>query len=187
MQYKSNMVDVLKDIEKDYIKKFDGQTLNMMMNDITAGILRTMKRRIHSDGMDIYNRGIGTYSTDPMYANPSNGAVRVALANKGKYGDTHFKNGKPHKTRYYSDGYKGWRTANRRKTNKVDLVFKGDLERSFTFQQLRPNVWGIGFTDNENWQKAKGLEQHFTADIWGIGTREQEIIDKTIDAYLKKL
>jgi hypothetical protein len=148
-----------------------------VMNEIAIQLLRTIKRRVHSDGLDIYESSIGTYSTQPMYANPRTGATLIGLPNAGKTGRTKFNNGKDHKTRYYSDGYKGWRRANRRKTDKVDLYFKGDLDRSFTFQRVNAKWFTLGFSNSENWNKARGLEQHFSKNIWGIGQREEKIID----------
>jgi hypothetical protein len=186
IQVTSNFDDVLIDIERDLADALKNDIPNML-NDISVGLLRTMKRRIHTDGMTVNQTSIGDYDTTPMYVNPNRGAVKVALANKGKHGQTKFANGKDHKTRYYSDGYRGWRKANRRNTDKVNLFFKGDLDRSFTFQKLDDTTFSIGFSDRENWDKARGLEQHFNADIWGVGERENEIIKKTIDAYLKKL
>lgn len=186
IQITSNFNDILIDI-KDEIHDDVTSVIPQMMQDITTGLLRTMKRRIHNNGMSTDGASIGSYSTKPMYKNPKDGAVTVSLPNAGKYGQTQFRDGTEHKTRYYSDGYKGWRNANRRKTDKVDLYFKGDLERSFSFVKMNDSFYGIGFKDKDNWNKARGMEQHFGVDIWGVGQDEQEIIDKTIALYLKKM
>lgn len=183
----SNLKEVLVDIEKKIGDKLEGKPLSNLLNDISVGLLRTMKRRIHSDGLNTAESSIGNYSTDPMYANPKDGAVSVGLANKGKTGRTKFTNGTDHKTRYYSKGYKEWRGANRRVTNKVNLVFKGDLTRSFTFVKKSDLVFAIGFNNDENFEKAKHIEQHFGTSIWGVGNREEKIIDDTINSYLNKL
>lgn len=183
----SNLNDVLIDIEKDVKETLDSKKSNNMLNDITVGLLRTMRRRIHNEGLTAKLISIGSYSTEPAYFNPRRGAISVSAQNKGKTGKSEFNNGKPHKTRYYSDGYKGWRKANRRKTGKVDLFFKGDLSRGFTFQKFTNELFGLGFNNTINLKKAIGLESHFNADIWGIGVRENKVIDETIEMYLNKL
>lgn len=183
----SNIDDVIVDLEKELAPLVSSQGLNKLMTDVTTGLLRTMKRRIHQDGNDANGTPIGggQYSTKPMYVNPSRGSVSIGLANKGKNGKSKFKNGKSHQTRYYSSGYKEWRTVNKKIVNKVNLEFKGDLRRDFTFQRRSNSLFTIGFSTYGSWEKAQGLTKKYKQPIWDIGTLENKIIDETVKIYLK--
>jgi hypothetical protein len=186
-EFESNINDVIIDIEKKVLKDFGFQGMQRVLNDVTAGILRTMKRRIHRDGMDGFEQQIGggKYSTHPAYFNPKDGAVVIGKANKGKTGKTAFKNGDKHKTRYYSRGYKEWRSVNKKITNKVNLEFKGDLRRGLTFQKSRYNVFQIGFSNISSIDKANGLEKKYGQQIWTVGVRENKTIDEILKIYTK--
>jgi len=185
--FESNIDAVILDIEKKVLKNFGHVGMQTVLNDVTSGILRTMKRRIHRDGVNSMGTKIGggNYSTKPAYFNPDQGSVMLSLANKGKTGRTKFKNGDAHKTRYYSRGYKEFRTANKKITNKVNLEFKGDLRRALTFKKSRYNHFVIGMSTLSAIEKSDNLEQKYGGQIWGIGAMENKIIDETLKYYTK--
>lgn len=89
--------------------------------------------RIFVEGKDSADSNIGKYSTKPFYLNPKNSPKKFAP--KGKTGQTKFKTGKKagqnHKTRYFADGYKGFRNLIGRQTKFVDLSLVGDLQSDF--------------------------------------------------------
>lgn len=188
---KSNMDSVIFQIEKDYANKIAGKPLDKLLNDVSVAVLATVRRRVFNDGMDAKEQGIlgGGYSTKETYINPKSGTVKKAatVQPKGKYGDKVFKNGKPHKAVYLSDGYKEWRGMNNKSTSEVNLNFTGDLDRSFTFTKINENRYGIGFTTEKEWDKADGNEKRNNAPIFAVGKRESEAVDLVIKDFLNKL
>ena len=89
--------------------------------------------RIFVEGKDSADSSIGKYSTKPFYLNPKHSPKKFST--KGKTGQTKFKTGvkkgQAHATRYFADGYKGFRNLIGRQTKFVDLSLVGDLQSDF--------------------------------------------------------
>lgn len=108
------------------------QILERITTVATLRLEGRLKRRAFSDGNATDGSKIGTYSTKPLYAN-SDAAQFQGLRSfrpLGSDGNATFKNGKPKKTRYFGDGYKGLRTALGRQNRTVDLNLTSDLANS---------------------------------------------------------
>lgn len=94
--------------------------------------------RIFVEGKDTADSSIGKYSTKPFYLNPKKSPKKFAP--KGKTGNNIFKtSGKLHQTRYFADGYKGFRNLIGRQTKFVDLSLVGDLQSDFANSPLITN------------------------------------------------
>ena len=129
--------------------------------------------RIFVEGKDSADSSIGKYSTKPLYLNPKKSPKKFAV--KGKTGKSKFKNGKPHQTRYFADGYKGFRNTIGRQTKFVDLSLVGDLQSDFANSPfigtlLPKNIMPIKVNNLEyitalkrkvNKEKRMGLEEKY--------------------------
>lgn len=149
-----------------------------------------LKQNTFRDGKDASGSNIGHYSTEPTYV--SIGALKKKygsqiptskLTGRGKKGrGTKFKNGSPRKSRYYPDGYKGFRDDMGRPTDRVNLKLSGQLEGSIKtgFSQ---NEATIAFISDEQAAIASGHEEKYDADIFAVPKAgRQRIYDRLIKA-----
>jgi hypothetical protein len=98
-------------------------------------------------------------------------------------GKTKFKNGKPLKSRYFGDGYKGFRNKIGRETSIVNLQLTGSLKADFNMVKTN-NGWSIGF--DKKAEIANGLEKHFNKIIWGVSEQDRVSINQIISNFIKR-
>lgn len=160
-----------------------------------------MGRRIFLQGRATDGSPIGSYSTLPIYVNPNNPQFKLLpkfrkrkpiLKPVGKKGDTVFKNGKPHKTVYFADGYAGLRRVVGREPSAklqrignisatgVNLNFTGSMAASFTVG-ISGRVVALGFTNGKEFAKARGNEKRFGKDIFSASTAERSAFEAAVN------
>ncbi len=132
-------------------------------------------QRIFGQGLDSIGGDIGAYNnTDPLYVNPR--VAPKSFAPQGKYGDTTFKNGKPHKTKYFSS-YKSYRQNQGRRTDRVNLNLSGDMFKDYASSLTRRgNVWVSGFKRPLNADKFDGALEKYGSVVWMLSESELNII-----------
>lgn len=141
------------------------------------------KRRIFNDGQSATAGDIGNYSTDKMYADADDFAVK-----------SKFKPAKNRKTVKLDDGYKELREIQGFQTDKVDLMYTGALftsqgtgtkgmRNAFQYEKESEFVIAVGFTNKLDANKAKGNEKHFGKVIFQLN--KKEIVD--LEAEIKTL
>ena len=174
-----------------YIAQLKEANLVGQVTRITAfSGLSILKNRIHEQGKAADGGDIGIYSTSPIYVGKKavgGGSIKPV----GKYGETIFKSGEkkgqPHKTEYFPEGYKGYKTKiGRNQTGKVNLSLSGQLNQQTT---VIPNNkdWGIGWEDSEKYKRAKALEKKYGKVIWGFTDRELEILSEVANAEAQRI
>lgn len=125
---------------KEWQKKLDDSVKNIKnFTEPTriAAFTATAKmgERIFDEGKTQSGSDIGDYSTKPLY-------VSLAVAPKpkgsptGKTGKSKFEDGRIHKSKYFEQGYKGYRDNVGRQTGFVDLSLTGELRMDFGNQKL---------------------------------------------------
>ena len=139
-------------------------------------VIAEYKQRIFFNGLDSSGSAIGQYSVNPFYINPlslttvSSGGIKP----EGKKGQTVFKNGNPHKTKYLADGYKELRNLTGRNSDKVDLNFSGSL-----FQSIKIVEKGlesvVTYTNSDLAEIMEGNETRFSKEISTVSNEEREL------------
>ena len=159
--------------------------------DIVAGkaIEAEYRKRIFVDGKDTALRNIGHYNlVKPLYINSKDakGLPKSGLKPpQGKYGNKYFKNGKPHKTKYFAS-YSDFRKAVGRQNKLVDLNLTGS-----TFESVTTAVQGnriiLGYRDRRSYDKMTGNEKHFGKLIKNISNRERKVWQKAVALEIQKV
>lgn len=178
--YNSNTNEVVINLTKKLEGLKDTQKFAL---GLAQTIQASNLRRIHNEGKDVNGVQIGTYNSEPIYVNPDNSPRKFAV--KGKTGKSEFKNGKKHKTKYFSEGYKGFRSQIGRQTSKVDLNLTGQLSKEFGIE-AQGKDYVIGFTTQEAVDKANGNEERFGKRIWGLSKDDKKLIDQAIEEFINK-
>jgi hypothetical protein len=167
--------DIDKQLERVFVKlkKFSpsDQEGSRIVREVALNNLAQMRDRIQNRGEASAGGDIGTYSKKPIYV-PVDEMVGKKLKPEGK----NFKGkrrstfasgkrkGKPHKSRYFEDGYEGYKNEIGRNTlGKVNLTLSGQF---FNQMQLFPTSkgWGIGWSNSAMLKRAKGFE---SSDYFG--------------------
>ena len=197
MIYSSNIRKVVNNLEKGLRSIVDDK----LMIEIGSTVQANTLERIHEDGLDSNLRNIGSYdTTTPIYINPDKAPRKTAnkakgiegLKRAGKYGDTKFKNGKPHKTAYNAN-YKALRNKIGRRIDKVDLNFSGKLSKEFGLElnniagaQLGKHQVDLGFLTEYGTTISEGLETKYGKKIWDITENDVKDINTIINAKIQK-
>jgi hypothetical protein len=151
-------------------------------------VIPEYKTRIFTDGLTTSGSPIGQYSTNPFYQNPNAliGVAASGITPAGKTGQTVFKNGKRHKTKYLSGGYSELRQLTGRQNSTVDLNFSGSLERSVRVV-VESSVAYIRYTNEAEAEKMAGNETRFGADISTVSNEERELGERAAAIELREI
>ena len=154
----------------------DENTARRISQAAAFQVIAEYKQRIFFNGLDTSGGAIGQYSVNPFYINPlslttvSAGGVKP----QGKNGQSVFKNGNPHKTKYLTQGYKELRDLTGRQSNTVDLNFSGSLFQSIKVTE-NASVSAITYTNDEMANIMEFQEERFAKDISTVSETEREL------------
>lgn len=139
-------------------------------------VIAEYKQRIFFNGLDTSGSPIGQYSVNPFYINPLTLTTVKASGIKpmGKNGQSVFKNGNPHKTKYLTQGYKELRDLTGRQSGTVDLNFSGSLFQSIKVTE-NGNISAVTYTNDEMANIMEFQEERFSKDISTVSDAEIEL------------
>jgi hypothetical protein len=139
-------------------------------------VIAEYKQRIFFNGLDSNGSAIGQYSVNPFYINPLSLTTVSAggIKPEGKNGNTVFKNGNPHKTKYLTQGYRQLRDLTGRQSETVDLNFSGSLFQSIEVTESG-TISAITYTNDELAGIMESNETRFGKDISTVSTDEREL------------
>lgn len=179
---KTNIQEVISSLKIDSFRK-GGENYDGLLRAVALTSLAEIKTRIHEEGKAADGADIGRYSTKPLYVNPRNSPK--AFTPKGKTGRVKFESGKPLKTRYFADGYGGFKSfIGRNLLGKVNLSLSGQLNKQFL---LFPTTdgWGLGWADDEKYTRAIGLERKYRREIYNLTDEEEQKAVGAADKYIE--
>lgn len=161
-----------------------GEGYDTVLRSVASSMIGVIKKRIHEDGKSADDSNIGQYdTTHPLYVNPLKSLK--SFAPMGKTGKYKFKNGQPHKTKYF-DSYKGFREGIGRPTDKVNLSLSGQMNSQFTVIPTE-NGYGLGWNNTEMYKRSQGLETKYAKTIWGLTKEESEQVTEIANYETGKL
>jgi hypothetical protein len=133
-------------------------------------------QRIFVSGKNSQDANIGSYNTsNPLYVNPKYAPKKFPT--RGKNGATRFKNGKPHKTGYFTS-YSSFRQNQGRQTATVDLRLSGALFRDYASSLIRiDNKWYSGVKNKDNADKLKGAIDKYGATVFKLTPTELKLLN----------
>lgn len=134
------------------------------------------KRRIFNKGEAADNTKIGNYSTKPAWFGVDSFAVKSA-----------FKPAKGRKSVKLNDGYKGLRELQGFQVEKVDLQYSNALFISYQYQPKGNGSIDVGFSDRENYKKARGNEKRFKKTIFYLSPPDIALLQSEVLIQLNRL
>jgi len=130
-------------------------------------VLAEQKTRIFSDGFDSKGTQIGTYST-----------AKTSVSKKQQSRNT----GKT----YFKGGYAEYKTLSGNNPGHVILKNFGQMQSDYTFQVLGKDQYGLGYTNDLNYNKSQWMEKKYGKSIFNQSKNEGEILEKVINSELEK-
>ena len=149
-----------------------------LLRAVATTLLGDVKTRIHEQGKAADGGLIGSYSRKPMYvsvkANPGKSMGRPI----GKTGRSKFKGGEKagqdHTSRYFADGYSGYKTAiGRNELGSVNLSLSGQQNSQFTVIDTANGI-GLGWPNTEMFKRALAQEKKYGKQIYALTKQERE-------------
>lgn len=159
---------------------------NTPLGKAAATVQARIVQRVFVKGITSFNSKIGKYnSTNALYISPKRSPRK--LPTKGKTGLSVFKNGRAHKTTFYSS-YKSFRAKQGRQNAFIDLTLFGNLRSDFSnsLQQVSITKWIAGTKRKENTVKMQGNEKRF-GEIFSLTQAENELFQATAQAEFLKI
>ncbi len=159
------------------------------------GVMAVQSRRIFIDGKNSKGGIIGTYKNNPLYVSGNVFKTETNLPKfplKGKYGETKFKNGKPHKSGYFTDFLHFKKTVGRNKRiGTVDLFLTGELHRHWAnsdvvgkaeARKISPNHYQVAISDKD----VKKVERY--GEVFSLSDNEKLLFLKSLkNEFIKAL
>lgn len=183
MEYRSDITEIVDLSGK--LRMISDNLKRTFMPRLASSVTAEIIKRVHLEGLATNLSPIGTYSTDPIYVNPEKSPRNFQPM--GKDGDTEFQfSSNKRKTKYFKEGYKGFRSQVGRESGKVNLNMTGKLMADFGFDVIGMDAQ-IGFRSDYGSVVAEGNEDRFGKKIFDISKREEELIDRAVDDLIDGL
>lgn len=176
-----NISDKIRELADQKVQ----QLTDRVLISATTALLAEYRVRIFDKGLDSNDAKIGSYSTKPLYA--SAGTTPRKISPVGKNGDTKFADGRPHKSQYFADGWKGLRSAQGRPVDTVNLNLKGSLENNLQVARLSDTEVGIVLPSQKESLKRKGQEKHWGKIIFKASPRDVQYLGQAIDDEIEAI
>ena len=190
---KTNVWAVLNKIQGNINKlSLGGEYYEGMLRETCASILPVVQTRIHEQGKATDGSAIGEYSTKPIYvsakANPGNAGLFGTPT--GKTGKSKFssgeKKGQLHTSKYFAGGYDEFKTEiGRNQLGSVNLSLSGQLNLQLSIQ-ASSNGFGLGWSNDEMFNRALALENKYGKRIWALSDDEKGLCNKIAGEYIRK-
>lgn len=133
-----------------------------------------MVERIFTSGEAANGGKIGNYDTkDPLYVSPVDSPK--TFMPKGKNGESQFKNGRYHQTKYFSS-YKAYRQSMGRRADTVNLDLFGRLKQEFenSLRRISNSSFEARLRTDESTDKALGNQSRFRKPIFAATQQERD-------------
>ena len=144
----------------------DTETLDLVIFDLFG----EMRERIFVDGIAEDGGKIGQYSTKPASFGINSGPKKITPSKKGG------------KTRFFEDGYKGYRAAQNRQSQFVDLRLTGTLRESFIVER-KGKEWVAGFINPQQAMIATANEDRFGKTVFAHTVAELNKIGDLLEHH----
>jgi hypothetical protein len=133
-----------------------------ILNTALLTVSSEMVERIHTKGLDSKGGKIGQYSTKP-----------ISISRKNQPRST----GRT----FFSDGYKGFKSAVGMDSSKVTLELTSQLRQDLGVIPINKRSAGIGFKNVANHNKAKWAEDKYNKVIYDNTKKEINTLEKVFE------
>lgn len=144
--------------------------------NVVETTLNSFKKRIFTNGLDTNGAAIGSYSEKPISVSKKAFVKKSSFTPSSKSG----------KTMSLKNGYKELKQVQGLKSDKVNLVYTGDLKESVVSQK-KGTGYAIGFSDKNNSEKAGQLESNYNKTIFRFSENEKLKMNQMLATAIRKI
>lgn len=171
----NNILTQLNSFDKDELTK-----------EVATNLMPMIRKRVHVDGLDADGLQIGTYSKGYMKVRTGN--YPETEVTKGKNAGQFREQKKKGQAGVFTKGKnKGQArpTYNRQNDTKVILSLTSQMEQDMQVMQT-DNGYGIGYSNELNYNKAIWNATRYRKDIWGLSVDELNQMEAIGERYVKE-
>lgn len=156
-----------------------------MLREIASSVMPMMKDRVHKQGRDADGSPIGTYSKDYMKVRTGNYPETVLKRGKNK-GQFRLKKEKEGQAGYFTKGpNKGQPRPRYNRSTDSAVILSLTRQMENDMQVIKTdNGYGIGYSNQLNYNKAVWNEIRYKKDIWGLSVEELNIMESIAERYI---
>lgn len=158
-----------------------------LCKEVATNIVPLIRVRVHVEGKASDGSPIGTYSKGYMRVRTGNYPETIVV--KGKNAGQYRERKKKGQAGVFTKGRNQGQprpTYNRSTDTKVILSLTSQME-----QDLKPiqtdNGYGIGYSNEFNYNKAVWNEKRYKKDIWNLSVDELNTMESISENYIKKI
>lgn len=134
-----------------------------MLREIAVNIMPMIRKRVHVDGLDADGSQIGTYTKEYMKVRTGNFQENTITRGKNK------GQARP--------------AYNRSADTKVILSLTSQMEQDMQVIKT-DNGYGIGYSNEFNYNKAMWNEKRYKKNIWNLSADELDIMEAISERYI---
>lgn len=177
-----NVNIVLSDLS-DKLKSVD---TNTMLRVVASNVLPEIRHRVHVEGKDSNESSIGTYSKGYMKVRTGNYPETVITRGKNK-GQFREKKNKGQAGVFTKGKSKGTPRPVYNRTTDTDVILSltRQMENDMIVIQT-DNGYGIGYSNELNYNKAIWNEARYKKEIWNLSERELETVKTEAENFINK-
>ena len=183
------MIDIsINSVIGDLADKLKSVDTDTMLKEIAVNVLPEIRERVHVRGEASDESQIGTYSDGYMRVRTGNYPETVITRGKNK-GQFREKKEKEGQAGYFTKGRSMGKARSRYNwpnDSKVILALTGKMQGQM-IEIKTDNGWGIGYTNESDYNKAIWNELRYKKDIWSLSIEELNIMESTAERYIEKL
>jgi hypothetical protein len=125
-------------------------------------VLAVQKQRIFVGGKDDKDSQIGQYSTKPASISKKNQARQTGKT-------------------FFPGGYAEYKSAIGKNPGYVNLQNTSQMFMDYSFHVLGSDSYGLGFHNQENYNKSQWMEDKYGKEIFSQSGKEAQILTQTIE------
>lgn len=144
------------------------QNTERIMVATLSTVLAGQKQRIFQRGKDANGGKIGNYSTKP-----------ISIARKNQSRQT----GKT----YFRGGYKEYKSLIGKGSSTVNLRNTDQMMMDYGIQIISRNEYGLGFTNQFNFNKSEWNEERFDKEIFAESNEDARTFDRVFQYELNRI
>lgn len=156
-----------------------------MLREIASSVMPMMKDRVHKQSRDADGSPIGTYSKGYMKVRTGNYPETVLKRgkNKGLFREKKVKEGQ---AGYFTKGpNKGQPRPRYNRTTDSAVILSLTRQMENDMQVIKTdNGYGIGYSNQLNYNKAVWNEIRYKKDIWSLSVEELNVMESIAERYI---
>jgi hypothetical protein len=169
----------------DLANRLKSLNTDIMLREVAEEVKDRIIKRVHQQGLDADGTPIGTYTKGYMKVRTGNYPETKITRGKNK-GQFRLKKEKKGQAGYFTKGNNKGKERpryNLPNDSKVILALTGQMQKYMQVIKT-DNGYGIGYSNELNYNKAIWNEKRYKKDIWSLSVEELNVMESIAERYI---